>query len=190
MHKKLALLGMTIVVLGACNDPNALPDATEANLTDTVTVFAIDGTPVTNPSGFSIDIGNPVRLDQFPSFDFGYNVDGTGQSLLLPPRALGMPESSLDAGLLPQGTATSGLQWDQITVAPFDGYNTTTAVVAEVGNTFVIRSRIICMIGVPRYGKIEILEINSAPDTLSVTFQVLLNQNCGYRGLEPGLPDI
>ena len=131
-----------------------------------------------------------MRLDQFPSFDFGYNVDGTGQSLLLPPRALGMPESSLDAGLLPQGTATSGLQWDQITVAPFDGYNTTTAVVAEVGNTFVIRSRIICTIGVPRYGKIEILEINSAPDTLSVTFQVLLNQNCGYRGLEPGLPDI
>ena len=74
MHKKLALLGMTIVVLGACNDPNALPDATEANLTDTVTVFAIDGTPVANPSGFSIDIGNPVRLDQFPSFDFGYNA--------------------------------------------------------------------------------------------------------------------
>ena len=190
MRKKIAPLGMMIVALAGCNDPNSLPDASEPNLTDTVTVFAIDGTPVATPSGFSIDLGNPVRLDQFPAFDFAYNVDVSGNPVLLPPRAAGMPRSNLDAGILPQGTATDGLQWDQITVAPFDGYITLDPVVAAVGNTYVIRSRVICSIGVPRYGKIEVLEFNSAPDSLSVTLQILLNQNCGYRGLEPGLPDI
>jgi len=189
MDKKLALVAMALVGIAACNDPNALPDATEPNLTDTVTVFAIDRTPIMEPSGFSIDIGNPVRLDLFPAFDFAYNVQ-SGQDWLYTPRSLGMPRSNLDAGILPQGTAVSGSQWEQITEAPFDGYLTTDSVTAAVGNTYVIRSRVICSIGVPRYGKIEILEINSDPDTLSMTFQVLLNQNCGYRGLEPGVPDI
>jgi hypothetical protein len=43
---------------------------------------------------------------------------------------------------------------------------------------------------VPRYAKIEVLELNLAPDTLRITLQLLDNFNCGYRGLEPGLPDI
>ena len=125
-----------------------------------------------------------------PFFLFVFTVDPQGQSWLVPARAVGMPASSLDPGLLPQGTAAGGLQFDQITVAPFDGYVTEDSLKAAVGNTYVVRSRVICALGVPRYAKIEILELNLAPDTLRLSLKLLDNFNCGYRALEPGLPDI
>lgn len=184
---------LTVLLLGAivaCTDPNALAPASETNVIDTVTMFSLDGTPISTPSAFSVDRGRPVRTDQFQAFDFAFNIESDGRAVLLPARAAGMPVSSLDPGLLPEGGPAGGTQFDQIDVAPFDGYLTTDTLVAEVGATFVVRSRIICNLGVPRYSKIEVLNIATAPDSLSITLKVLTNQNCGYRGLQPGLPDI
>jgi hypothetical protein len=178
------------IALAACSDPNALPPASETNVVDTITMASLDRTPVSEASGFAVEVGRAVRTDIFSAFDFVFTVDPQGQPWLITSRALGMPAASLDPGLLPQGTATGGLQFDQITVAPFDGYLTIDSLAAAVGNTYVVRSRIICSLGVPRYAKIEILELNLAPDTLQMTLQLLDNFNCGYRGLEPGLPDI
>ncbi|TDJ54570.1 MAG: hypothetical protein E2O47_05855 [Gemmatimonadetes bacterium] len=183
----LSLLGITVA---ACSDPNALAPASETNVIDTIALFSLDGTPVSEASGFAVELGQPVRTDIFSAFDFVFTVDPQGQPWLVPSLAVGMPGSSLDPGLLPQGTAAGGLQFDQITLAPFDGYLTTDSLKAAVGNTYVVRSRIICSIGVPRYAKIEILELNLAPDTLRISLKLLDNFNCGYRGLEPGLPDI
>jgi hypothetical protein len=56
-----------------------------------------------------------------------------------------------------------------------------------VGERFVVRGRITCSLGLPKYGKLEILEFNDA--TKTVTFRVLINENCGFRSLEPGLPE-
>ena len=190
MRTSIMVLSALVIALAACNDPNELPPATEANLVDTIALFSLDGTPVSEPSGFAVELGNPIRTDIFSAFDFVFTVDPQGQPWLLPAVTVGMPQSSFDPGLLPQGTATSGLQFDQITVAPFDGYLTTDSLLAAVGNTYVVRSRVICSLGVPRYAKIEVLELNLAPDTLSITLQLLDNFNCGYRGLEPGLPDV
>jgi hypothetical protein len=190
MRTSLMVISVLGIALAACDDPNALRPATETNLVDTIALFSLDETPVSEPSGFAVELGNPVRTDIFSAFDFVFTVDQQGQPWLLPARAVGLPASSLDPGLLPQGTATSGLQFDQITVAPFDGYLTTDSLLAAVGNTYVVRSRIICSIGVPRYAKIEVLELNLAPDTLRISLKLLNNFNCGYRGLEPGLPDL
>ena len=190
MRSKLWFVVVLGVVLAGCSDPNELPPATETNMIDTVTMFSLDGTAITQPSAFAITVGLPVRTDQFSAFDFLYTVDGSGQSWFLPAVAAGLPAASLDPGLLPQGTAAGGLSFNQITLAPFDGYIAEESLAVAVGNTYVVRSRIVCSIGVPKYAKIGVLEINSAPDTLSVTLQLLINQNCGYRGLEPGLPDI
>jgi hypothetical protein len=43
----------------------------------------------------------------------------------------------------------------------------------------------VCNIGVPQYAKIEIIGLEDN----SLILKVLANTNCGYRGLEPGLPD-
>ncbi len=190
MRTSFMVLSVLVIALAACDDPNALPPPSETNVIDTIAMFSLDGTPVSEASGFAVELGQPVRTDIFSAFDFVFTVDPQGQPWLVPARAAGMPGSSLDPGILPQGTAVGGLQFDQITVAPFDGYVTEDSLEAAVGNTYVVRSRVICALGVPRYAKIEVLELNLAPDTLRMSLKLLDNFNCGYRGLEPGLPDI
>jgi hypothetical protein len=41
-------------------------------------------------------------------------------------------------------------------------------------------------LGVPLYGKLELLDIDTLAQTL--TFRIVTNQNCGYRGLRLGIP--
>jgi hypothetical protein len=38
----------------------------------------------------------------------------------------------------------------------------------------------------PRYGKFRVLDLNI--EERSVTLELLVDVNCGYRGLEPGFP--
>ena len=55
-----------------------------------------------------------------------------------------------------------------------------------VGERFIVRSRVVCTIlGVPLYGKLEILAFQDS----TVTFRMLVDENCGYKDLLPGLPD-
>lgn len=185
MPKNLFPISILAAVLGACSDPNALPPATETNLVDTITMYSLNGTPVNLPSAFLISESRAVRTDQVTTFDFAFTFDGTGRAVFLPAVAAGVPGGTAAPGLLPDGRS-----FDQITIAPFDGYITQDTVPTLAGDTYVLRSRILCTIGVPLYGKLSVLEINPAPDTLSITFEVLVNGNCGYRGLEPGVPDV
>jgi hypothetical protein len=39
---------------------------------------------------------------------------------------------------------------------------------------------------VPKYAKLEVLSFDEAART--VTFRILIDENCGFKGLEPGLP--
>jgi hypothetical protein len=43
-------------------------------------------------------------------------------------------------------------------------------------------------LGVPKYGKMEITAIDPSPGVRTITFRVLTDDNCGYRGLDPGIP--
>jgi hypothetical protein len=43
-----------------------------------------------------------------------------------------------------------------------------------------------CFLGMPYYAKIEVIGFD--PVARSGSLQILINNNCGFRGLEPGLP--
>jgi hypothetical protein len=43
-------------------------------------------------------------------------------------------------------------------------------------------------LGVPLYGKMQVLSIDDTPGNQRITFQALSNKNCGYKSLLPGLP--
>jgi hypothetical protein len=164
----------------ACDDTNGLADPTSQNAVDTITIGALEGTSIQTPSGYAVDAG-PVRTDLTTGFEFVYNVDASGRRLFVPRHLLGIPSSS---GAEPGLQATS-VAFDAIEVAPSNGYTTDSAVVIEVGQRWFVRSRVVCTIGVPKYAKLEILSFADS----TVTFQVLADNNCGYKGLEPGLPD-
>jgi hypothetical protein len=174
-----------VALVAACDDPNQLADATIPNVVDTVTLSALEGTPVQSPSGFSVADGRPIRTDLTAAFDFAYNVDATAQHVFLTLEVLGLSNTSGSGPGLQPTTAT----FDGITRAPSDGWITNDTVAVAVGDVLYARSRIICAnLGVPLYGKLEILSIDDAEGVRSITFQVLTNSNCGYRGLEPGIP--
>jgi len=175
------LLPLVVAWAVACGDDDNLADPTEQNVVDTLTLGSLTGTPITTPSGFAVEEGT-IRTDLDAGFDFAYNIEPGGRKVFLPRAALGLPSTT---------TADPGLQrrdeaFDDITVARSNGYVTEEAVPIEVGERYMVRSRVICSsLGVPLYAKLEIL----AFDGNLVNLKVLANRNCGYKGLEPGLPD-
>jgi hypothetical protein len=176
----LLLLPLAAAAAG-CSDANSLPSATSTNVVDTVTLWALQGTPITTPSGFSIFNG-AVRTDVTVDFEFAYNIQGAdSQHVFLPRAVLGISSGS---------TAEPGLQrrsesFDSLTVAASNGYVTDSLLTVNVGDVFLVRSRVVCTsLGVPLYGKLQVLSF----DDKTVTFQVLSDENCGYKSLEPGVP--
>ena len=182
--KKFASLLPILGFVGACNG-NPLGNATIENRVDTLLIGALVGTPISVPSGYGINPGvaQVIRTDQTAQFDFAYNILPDGRRVLLPRAALGLAGGSAEPGLQP-----SDESFDDIDEAPLNGYLTLDTIVVDVGQRYVVRSRVTCTsIGVPLYGKIEILEFNDADRRL--TFRALANTNCGFRSLKPGIPE-
>lgn len=167
----------------ACSNSNDLPDATIANIESTDTLWALIGTPVSTPSGYSVEGSRPVRTDTTTNFDFAYNIGSDGQHVLLPRAALGIDTANAaNPGFVPREES-----FEAITSPPSGGYITEAAVPIAAGERYVVRSRVTCNLGVPKYAKVEILGFDEAARI--VTFRILANDNCGFRSLEPGLPD-
>lgn len=174
----------TLLVTGtACSDSNGLPDATLPNVERTEMLYALVGTPVATPSAYALEGSRQVRTDLSVDFDFAYNVESDGRHVFVPRAALGIdPTANVNPGFQARGES-----FEAITVAPSNGYVTTQAVPIAVGDRYVVRGRITCTIGVPKYAKLEVLAFNDVART--VDFRVLTDDNCGFKGLEPGLPD-
>ena len=181
---RLLACALAVAAAGACSDANSLPDPQFENFVDTVTIGALEGTPISTPSGFAIQ-GRAVRTDTTTSFEFAYNVrrrdDGTFERVFIPRAALGIEGTSANPGLQRRSET-----FDNITRAPSNGYVSDSIVPVALGDRFIVRSRVICAtLGVPLYGKLEILSFQDS----TVTFRTLVDQNCGYKDLLPGLPD-
>jgi hypothetical protein len=172
-----------LAAFAACGDEDSLPDPTSRNIVDTVTVGSLTDTPITTASGFSVSAG-AIRTDLDPGFDFAYDIEGppeTGRKVMLPRAVLGITSN---------GTAEPGVMrreesFDDIDVAPSNGYVTDSAVTVALGERYIVRSRVVCELGVPIYAKVEIIGFEDN----SLVLKRLKNVNCGYRSLEPGLPD-
>ena len=178
-------IALLVAGLAACSDPNQLPDAQITNVVDTFTISALTGTPIASPSAYSIADRRPIRTDLSAGFDFAFDiVPGSEAPVLLPRSALGFPT---EGALLP-GLQLREELFDAITEGLTNGYVTADTIAVAVGERYIGRSRVICSaLGVPKYGKFEILEIDAIER--SITIQGLVNENCGYIGLEPGLPE-
>jgi hypothetical protein len=177
----LATLVAALSVTAACGTSSGLPSAIIENFVDTVSLYALDGTPLPAPSGFNVSINQVLRTDRSASFDFAFNITPAGQAVLLPTGALGLGRSS--------GIQIQHSGFDAVTVAPTSAYVDTTAVAIDSGTVAVVHSRAAtCSIGIVvfYYGKIQVLAIDTV--ARRVDLQVMVDQNCGYRGLEPGIP--
>jgi hypothetical protein len=185
MHGVHRLLAVAFAALVACSDPNQLAKARLDNTLDTLTLYSLRTGPLALPSAYSLNAAAAVRTwDVGTNFDFAYSTDAAGKSVFLTLDALGLAStSSLKPGLL-----RSTLSFDGMSKAPLNGYITSDTIVVAEQDRFFLRTGIsICSaLGVPLYGKLEVLDIDSVAHAVQI--RVLANQNCGYRGLGLGIP--
>lgn len=174
----------TVVALIGCGDPLSLRPAVFQNREDTVRIWAATQTPIHLPSAYVVAQRSRVRLDQVSSFDFLYDISPSGRRVFLPMAALVPTEGTTGTPGL-QATATP---FDNITLAEQLGYVVKDSVDAQLGQVYYVRGTLdgTCPLGIPYYAKMEVLSFDSAER--SVTFRILTDVNCGYRGLQAGLP--
>jgi len=181
MIRRLAVI-LGISATAGCNATQLAP-AQQDNVVDTVTMGALSGAALKYPSAFDITIGLPVRTDQTSSFDFVYTRDSLGRHLFLPLHAI--TGLGLATGSNP-GFIRETVTFDALTVAPTDTYLTTDTLVIAPGDVLAVRSRVACYLGVPQYGKLQVLSFADSINTVQI--QILSDTNCGYKNLQVGLP--
>jgi hypothetical protein len=74
-------------------------------------------------------------------------------------------------------------------IAATGGYVFDKPMALDTGTVLLVRSRpTLCLFGASAslYAKLRVLGVDSTARRLD--FEILVDQNCGYRGLEPGLP--
>src|SRR4051812_43529537 len=89
---RLAIAALILVAAASCTDPLQLALAHSENAVDTVTMYALRGTGVIQPSGFDIPTNRAVRTD-INGFDFAFDIDPNGNPKLYPAGALGLPKA-------------------------------------------------------------------------------------------------
>ncbi|MGH7529579.1 MAG: hypothetical protein ACREMN_04290 [Gemmatimonadales bacterium] len=182
------LLALAVAVIAACGDAFPLLPPSIPNEADTLSLYALHGTPITSPSaivfGFSPTL---VRTDRSTNFDFAFDIDTAGRALLFPTGAIGLGRGS--------GTQVATAPFDSLVLAPAAGYDLDSALVVTPGSVVLLRSRpSTCntqLVAVyAYYAKLLVLAVDttSGANGRRIDLQILINQNCGYRRLDEGLP--
>jgi len=177
------------LVVAACGpDLTGLLPASIPNRTDTISVYALTGTPVSTPSAYVIwPTRQVVRTDQNAVFDVAFDIDSSGHALILPTGAMKLGRQS--------GVQVTTTLFDSVKTAPSSGYQIDSAVVLSVNSVAIVHSRAAqCSSDLSPvhnfFAKLHVLDIDttSGPNGRRIDLEILTDINCGYRGLEPGLP--
>jgi hypothetical protein len=176
-----------LAVFGAALSLVAMVAQTD-NATDTVTVYAINGTPVDAPTGLWLFGQQAVVISSAYNFDLAFDIDPQGQATLYTVRYV--------AGAL-SAAHTVSLQrysggFDALQKAPTGGYIADSLFTANVGDVFIVQTTDpnACSFSVYSnviYGKVEVLGVDPVARAVKARFTV--DPNCGFLSLAPsGIP--
>jgi len=182
-----------VVGLSACSDPTNLK-ASLATTVDSLSVFALSGTPPTYPSGIAILARQPVRVDGFgvdglPFFDVALDIDAAGNAIIYPVKLVVISPR----GWRPVGLIKVAGVFDSVTDAPKTGYESDSSLVMAPGEVVVVQSAHntsgdLCQLALSPniYAKIAVDSIDIASRTLFL--RLGLDPNCGFRSFVTGIP--
>lgn len=190
MKARLAILATVcvVVVLNACGDPTNIR-ANLPTVVDTLSAWALSGTPPTYPSGISLPGRQAVRVDAFGAFDVAVDINEAGKAVIYPAKLV----ISIPGGSRPVGLQLIDAAFESVTSAPKTGYETDTALVVMPGQTVVVEAahnqdQEICRFAISPnlYAKIAVDSVNLASRILY--FRMALDPNCGFRSFAEGIP--
>ena len=190
MKARLAFLATmcVVIVLNACGNVTNLK-ASVPTFVDTLSVWALSGTPPSYPSAISIAARQVVRVDGFAAFDVALDIDGNGNAVIYPVKlVVATPGGSRAVGMLKvPGT------FETVVEAPKTGFETDSALVMTPGEVVVVQSPHnqsgdICQFAISPdlYAKIAVDSVNLASRTLFL--RMGFDPNCGFRSFATGIP--
>lgn len=189
MKARLALLAamFVAVVLNACGDPTNIKASLPTSV-DTLSVFALTGTPPAYPSGVAIVARRPVRVDGFANFDVAFDINPSGNAVIYPVRLV-VPSPS---GSRPVALQKVAGAFDSVTEAPRTGF-ADSALVMLPGDVVVVQtahnsSGDICQFALSPnlFAKFVVDSINQASRTIYL--KMGFDPNCGFRSFATGIP--
>jgi hypothetical protein len=190
MKARLAFLATicVVVVLNACSDPIRLR-ATLATSVDTLSVFALSGTPPSYPSGIAILARQAVRVDGFAGFDVAFDIDFAGNAVVYPVKLV----VNTPGGSRPVGLQKLAGSFENVLEAPVTGYATDSSYALVPGETVVIQSAQnesgnLCQFALSPYvyAKVGVDSVSLASRTIYL--KLGLDPNCGFRSFATGIP--
>jgi len=190
MKARLALLATmcVVIVLNACGNVASLK-ATLPTTVDTLSLWALSGTPPSYPSAISIVARQIVRVDGFAAFDIAFDIDANGKTVVYPVKlVVTSPSGSRQVGM----QKVSGT-FDQLLTAPSSGFETDSSLVMAPGEVLAIESPHnvsgdVCQFAVSPnlYAKIGLDSVNLA--TRIIYLRMGFDPNCGFRSFATGIP--
>ena len=188
--RPLALLAIALAIFGAASACGSLTGhkAQTENSTDTVTVYALNGTPVDAPAGLWLFGRQAVVMNSTFLFDLAFDIDPQGAATMYTVRYVAGALSPAHSVALQRVTGS----FDALEKAPQNGYITDSLFTAKVGDVFAISTSdpSACSFSVYSnliYAKLEVLGID--PGTRTVRTRFTVDPNCGFLSLIPsGIP--
>jgi hypothetical protein len=182
------LAAAAVATLGlACGDFTGVP-ASLPTISDTGTVYAINGAPAGAPSGLHVFTGTLVPVDQSFAFDVGFDLDSTGAIVAYPQRTVA---TALSTTTHPVGLQTVKDTFEAVISAPKSGYRADTALVIQRNVVVLVQStdQNVCataLTGTQLYAKFQITEVNRLTRQLKIRWTA--DPNCGFVSFESGVP--
>jgi hypothetical protein len=190
MKARLALLAVISAAVGlnACGDPNGIQASLPTSV-DTLSVFALSGTPAAYPSGLAILPRQPVRVDGSGSFDVAFDINSNGEAVIYPVKlVVAAPGTARPVGL----QKVPGL-FDAIVDAPKTGFELDSALVMPVGQVVVVQSLHnssgdLCQFSLNPNIFAKIVVDSIATANRVIFFKLGLDPNCGFHSFVAGIP--
>lgn len=189
MHARLPALLVAVIAVAAasgCSDATAIKAQFPTD-TATLTVFALNGTPVTLPSAIRIRTSSVVRVQGDFNFDIAFDINAQGEAVVHTQRAV----ASQLVGGHRVGLQLRDETFEGLTKAPTSGFEFDSSKVVPVGKLLVVDSidptcSLQSILGPNIRAKIVVDSVSTA--RRSIYLRILSNPNCGFRDLTPGLP--
>lgn len=180
----VGLVSSALLGLAACKDPNRI-DTLSAVFADTLTVFALTGTPPSFPAAYLASAGAITRADGSFNFDVAFDIDSANNVVVYPQRFVGVAR----LGPKPVGLQRFTGDYESLTRAPGSGYvfDSTFTVKPGEGLVMQVQSPNECLLyfSTVHYTKMVIDSVD--PGRRTVYFRTAHDPNCGYRTLVPGV---
>ena len=189
--RRLRLLFVAAAV-SACGEDIVLPPASIPVAEQQIMLFALTDTPVNTPSAYTITSLAEVRVDLSNDYDFAFDIGPRSRYGLTgtPTDTVAVLVTRHYMGFVADGgfQPATGI-FDSIMIAPATGYEQQLPAVIDVGTVLFAASRLRqCNFNLirPHYAKLVVQEIDRT--LRRATIRLVVDPNCGYRSLAPGIP--